>query len=107
MVEQALVRSERGRGDSFQDFAFVGATDSLIEKGRQDVGLVAGKRGVARKERREVSVVERRPRVVLGEMEVRAGVECDPAIREGRVGVDQVTLVLRNLPRRVKVVTRP
>ncbi len=107
VVEQALVRLEGGRGDALEDLAFVGAGDALVEEGRERVRLVAGERRVRAEERREVGVVERRLRVVLRVVQVRAGVERDrPVVGERRMRVEEVALVLRDLARRVEGVAR-
>jgi hypothetical protein len=95
------------RGATLEDGALVGAADPLVEEGREGVSLIAGERRVRREKAGEVSVVERRGWVVLGEVEIGAGVERDPAVGEGRMRVDQVALVLGYLARRVQVVARP
>ena len=83
-----------------------GPDHAVLEEGREGVALVAGEGRVRGEEGREVGVVERRLRVVLGVVEVGAGVEVDRAVGERRVRVDQVALVLGDLARRVEVVAR-
>ena len=105
VVEQALVRLERGRGDALEDLALVRARDALVEEGREV--RRAGRRrttGSSRAASAKSAWIQRRRRVVLGVVQVRAGVERDRAVvGERRVRVEQVALVLRDLPRRVEV----
>jgi hypothetical protein len=102
VVQQPLVRFEHGRGDLLEDRAIVRADDVLLEEAGQLADGRAREERVQGEERLEVGVVQRGRRVVLGVVQVRARLQFDRAIRERRVGVHEVTLVLRDLLRGVQ-----